>query len=146
MYVLRLVEYLSSIGHELSVEGEQIRIKRGKHLPPQLKEQVKQNKPEIIEMLERDQEARKIHFLVGITGTLYSKSVSRKSVVYIEQFNDIWKSWRETYREERKQAVSYKTICEDESFYYVLQKASDYFKYIERRRSTGYEKYTWKGE
>lgn len=130
MEVLELVEHLESIGYLMVMEGDQLRIKRGKHLPPHLKEKIRQNKFLIIDMLERDEAARKSGFLTGIRGRLYFRSISKQRTVYIERIDDMWEAWRETYQLGRKEAVSLKIICKDESFYYVLQKVNDYIKYI----------------
>ncbi|WP_147535652.1 hypothetical protein [Bacillus marasmi] len=133
MNLQKLMERVEAFGCELSLEGEQLRIKHGKRLSGLLKEQIKQNKQALIEILNRDQVARANHFLIGLRGTLYFKSVSKQSVVYIEQINDKWRAWRETYQSNSERSVSHKVIFEDAIFNYVLLRSKGYFDYIDRK-------------
>jgi len=129
---LELMEYAEAIGHGFSLDGEQLRIKRGKHLQGELRRRIIQNKPQIVVVLEQDQQARQSDFIVGIPGTLYFRSVSKRSAVYIECVDGQWEARRETYQKGKRQAVSIKTIVEAATFDYALDKAVSYFMHLER--------------
>jgi hypothetical protein len=73
--------------------------------------------------------------MIGISGVLYTQSLSKHSAVYIEMVDGEWQAWRETYQNGRKKAVSVKIIAKGTTFEYVLLKARGYFDYIERKRS-----------
>lgn len=103
---LRIVQYVDALGHDLGLEGEQLRIVRGKYLPPALKELIIQRKEEIFDMLDRDDKAKQSGFLIGLSGTLYFKSISKNSNVYIEMINGLWYGWRETYQRGKGVATS----------------------------------------
>lgn len=131
---LPLVEYSAAIGHDILLEGGQLRITNGKHLPADLKEKIVEYKPKIIEALKLDKMARKKGFLIGISGRLYLKDTSRFSTVYIEQKDNKWSVWRETYQNGRRQAISEKSIAIANTLGYALDKAEKYFEYISNFR------------
>jgi hypothetical protein len=81
-----------------------------------------------------DNQAKAAGFMIGLPGELYTLSLSRSSAVYIEQIEDEWQAWRETYQKGRKRAINEKTIATGTTFDYVLMKAKGYFDYIERKR------------
>ncbi|WP_133243475.1 pathogenicity island protein [Pueribacillus theae] len=115
-------------------EDEHIRITDSKHLPASLKEKIRENKDVILEALNRDIKAKKAGFMIGLTGKVYTRSLSKNSMVYIEQIGSQWEAWRETYQKGRHRAISVKVICSGSTFEYVLLKAKGYFDYIERKR------------
>ncbi|WP_257349069.1 hypothetical protein [Pseudalkalibacillus decolorationis] len=112
-------------------EGEQLRIKRGKSLPPSLLQKVKENKQNIIETMTRDNSAKLNGFLIGLSGKLYTKSLNHRSNVYIEQIGDKWEAWRESYQ--KGQRISTKSIATG-TFDEVIEKAKSYFEFMERKR------------
>lgn len=134
MEILKLMEYMESIGYGLSLEGDQLRINRGKHLPPQLKEQIRQNKFTIIDIFERNCAARECGLLIGISGTLYFRAVSKQSTVYIEEIKNKWIAWRETYQIGKESSVRHRVIVEADTFNYVLLEVKSFFDYIDRKR------------
>jgi hypothetical protein len=130
MESLKLMEYVEAIGHEFSLEGEKLRIAKGKHLPNTLKNEILYHKNEWIGILQRDQQANSIGFMIGLPGTLYTRTVSHSSVAYIEIKNNEWYVWRETYQRGRIKAISTKTIAQSKTFEYALKKADNYFRYV----------------
>lgn len=129
----KLIKHLEAIGHGLNLEGDNLRIMRGKHLPPSIRDEVINHKKEIISVLKRDSEAKAAHFIVGIPGILYMRSVSCFSTVYIGCEADKWQAWRETYQQGRAAACSFKTINASSSFGVALLEAEKYFQYIENK-------------
>lgn len=89
---------------------------------------------EIAEMEIKDEKAKQAGFLVGLSGELYTKSLGKNSAVYIEEINNQWEAWRETYIQGKSTPISYRVIASFKEFDYVLLKAKRYFDYIQRRR------------
>ncbi len=129
--IIQLVEHLDC---ELLVEEEQIRVKQGKRLPPSLLSKIKEHKVKILDALNQDKQARSAGFMIGLTGKVYTKTVNKQSSVYIEQINEKWEAWRETYKTNSEQAINTKIIASGNTFNYVLMEAKKYFNYLERRK------------
>ncbi|MEW9110737.1 MAG: hypothetical protein AB2374_15410 [Cytobacillus gottheilii] len=120
-------------GCDLLAEGEYIRITNSGHLPSSIKEKIKEHKSLFLEFLNRDTQAKQVGFMIGISGEVYTRSLSKNSIVYIEQIGGNWEAWRETYQKNNQRAISVKVICNAATFEYVLLKANSYFDYIERK-------------
>ncbi|RFB41293.1 hypothetical protein DZB86_10795 [Bacillus sp. RC] len=98
---------------------------------------------ELIEQAEAeslDEKAKHIGFIVALSGTLYTCSLSRHSAVYIEK-NEIewefeWELWRETHLPGKRYLMSFKIIASSKDFKYILRKAENYMKYIQKKRET----------
>lgn len=86
-----------------------------------------------LEFLNRDTQAKQVGFMIGISGEVYTRSLSKNSIVYIEQIESNWEAWRETYQKNNQKAISVKVICNAVTFEYVLLKINSYFDYIERK-------------
>ncbi|MDX8045444.1 hypothetical protein SH601_05520 [Gracilibacillus sp. S3-1-1] len=132
--VIKLLEYAEALGHQFYLEGDNLRITRGKHLPGYLKTHIVDHKQGLIESLRRDEQAQSIGFMVGISGLLYNQSVSRYSEAYIELIDNKWHAWRETYHKGRKKAISTKVIAEVNTFEEVIKKAERYLLYVNKMR------------
>lgn len=89
---------------------------------------------EIAEMEIKDEKAKQAGFMIGLSGELYTKSLGKNSAVYIENTNNQWEAWRETYIQGKSIPISYKVIASFKEFEYVLLKAKRYFDYIQRKR------------
>lgn len=120
-------------GCDLLAEGEHIRITNSGHLPASIKEMIKENKTLFLEFLNRDTQAKQAGFMIGISGEVYTRSLSKNSIVFIEQIGSNWEAWRETYQKNNQRAISVKGICNAATFEYVLLKTNSYFDYIERK-------------
>lgn len=134
MESLKLMEYTEADGHELSLEGENIRIAKGKNLPSNLKEQIIYHKTGILDILKKDKAAKEIGLMIGISGTLYFWTVSSYSSAYVEHYNNEWIAWSEAYQVSRKKAISYKIIAQGNKFDCVLMQFKKYIDYIKKRR------------
>lgn len=134
MESLKLVEYAEAIGHELSLEGDNLRIAKGKYLPGYLKQEIINHKADIIEAMRNDLQAKEIGLMIGITGSHYMWTVSRFSTAYMQLYNGEWVAWRETYQEGegKQEPISHKVIARGNTFDYVLQEFQKYMKYISR--------------
>lgn len=120
-------------GCDLFAEGEHIRITNSRYLPASIKEKIKENKPLFLEFLNRDTQAKQVGFMIGISGEVYTRSLSKNSIVYIERIGNNWEVWKETYQKNNPRAISVNVICNAATFEYVLLKAKSYFDYIERK-------------
>lgn len=131
---LKLMKHLESIGHGLMMEGESLRIVRGKNLPPSLLDEISTHKKQILSIFRQDAEAKATHFIIGISGTLYMRTLNRFSTVYLECENDKWSAWRETYKPGHPSSSSSKTIVLPSSFGAAIEEVEKYFQYIEHQR------------
>ncbi|MEH7403357.1 hypothetical protein V7148_20540 [Gottfriedia acidiceleris] len=111
----------------METEGEYIRVMNIDSLPPLLRENIKEHKAKILDALYRNNKARQLGFMVGLTGQVYFCSINNNSFVFVELIGSNWEAWRETYQKGKPQAVSIKVICSDPTFEYVLSKAASYF-------------------
>lgn len=138
---LKLMEYLQANGHGLTLKGENLRIMRGKHLPPSLREEITAHKKAILSIFKCDEEAKAAHFIVGIPGTMYMRTVNRFSTVYLEYDGERWEAWRETYQQGRIASSSFKTIVPPSSFGAALAEVEKYLQYYERKNNHRNEKW-----
>lgn len=94
---------------------------------------------ELIEQAEAeslDKKAKRIGFIVALPGALYTCSLSRHSVVYIEKNEIEWELWRETHLPGKRDLISFKIIVSSIDFKFILSKAENYMKYIQKKRAT----------
>lgn len=141
MEAYKIIQSSQNIGCGLSAEGENIRVENINRLSGLLRQYIKENKQQLIRCLIMDEKARKKGFVVGIQGTLYTKTFSRNSAVYIERVRSQWQAWREVYQEGRNTALRVKVIATGSTFEYVLNKAANYFDFIEKKRKKEKNKY-----
>lgn len=134
MMALKVFGYAEATGHRISLKDGKLKVNRGKTIKDDLKTAIISQKNELVEMLNRDKKAKDLGLLIGLPGTIYTNSINRHSSVYIEQINDVWVAWRETYKPgdgfRAKRAISYRTIVESEDFDYVLQAYKRYIDYV----------------
>ncbi|WP_349768575.1 hypothetical protein [Priestia megaterium] len=94
---------------------------------------------ELIEQAEAessDEKAKRIGFMIALSGTLYTCSLSRHSAVYIERNEIEWELWRETHLPRKRGLISFKIIASSKDFKFILGKAENYMKYIQKKRET----------
>lgn len=103
----KIMNAASLAGCDLLAEGEHIRITNSKYLPASIKEKIKENKPLFLEFLNRDTQAKQVGFMIGISGEVYARSLSKSRIVYIERIGA--------------------------TFEYFLLKVKSYFDYFERK-------------
>ncbi|UAT31467.1 hypothetical protein K7T73_04335 [Bacillus badius] len=132
-----LIQTAEQSGGQLLAEGEYIRIVNIKRLPVSLVEAIKSQKKNLLKILKQNEKAEKAGFVIALTGELYTQTLGRNSVVYVEQIGSRWEAWRETHRPGKKKPIHFKIIAASEEFEYVLLKAKNYFDYIEQKRSGG---------
>jgi hypothetical protein len=130
--MIHIIQAAEEIGCSLSVEGENIRVNEINRLPTSLLNKIKEHKEELLDIMMTDRQANLMGFMVGISGTLYTKSINKQSNVYIEFLGNRWETWRETYQNNR--LMSTKRISQGSTFDYVLIEAKKYFDYMERKR------------
>lgn len=94
---------------------------------------------ELIEQAEAeslDEKAKRIGFIVALSGTLYTCSLSRHSAVYIEKNEIEWELWRETHLPGKRELISFRIIAFSKDFKFILRKAENYMKYIQKKKAT----------
>lgn len=123
-----------STNNELTKVGSQIKINNIDQLDDVIKDQIIEHKQDILLALERDEQAIKAGLMVGISGTLYTWTVSLASTLYMEQINNTWYAWRETHQKGRLEEVSIKTISNGKPFSIALTEAKKYMDYVSKFR------------
>lgn len=131
---LQLVEYLESIGHGVNAESGQLRIAQGSRLPPSLLESLREHKQIILDMLQHDSVMKDIGCMVGITGTLYFKSISFSSTAYMELSGGEWLVYRQTDYSGQISTSRYKEIARGQNFDDVFNRFNNYLSYIESKQ------------
>lgn len=129
-----LIQSAERIGSYLKAEGENIRVYNIKYLPVSLIDEIKSHKRSLLKILRQDEAAKQAGFIVVFEGELYTRTLGKKSAVYIEKIDRQWKAWRETHIAERREPISVKEIVADREFDFVLLKIKDYFNYLEEKR------------
>ncbi|MDO6848753.1 hypothetical protein Q4S57_12400 [Priestia megaterium] len=93
---------------------------------------------ELIEQAEAeclDEKAKRVGFIVALSGTLYTCSLSRHSAVYIKKNEIEWELWRETHLPGKRDLISFRTIASSKDFKFILRKAENYMKYIQKKKA-----------
>ncbi|MDQ0880959.1 hypothetical protein [Peribacillus sp. V2I11] len=101
-----IIQSVEQLGAELLLDGDHIRIKKGKYLPDSLIASIPGNKRGILAILERDDQVKRIGFMVAIPGELYTVTLSNVSSIFIEYIEGGWQAWRETNYPYKRNAIS----------------------------------------
>jgi hypothetical protein len=127
---VKIINEVEAVGTIVKMEGEKLKLIRGKLLSPSLLELVRANKPELIEVLTRDQKARQAGFIPLISGEVYERQYSPTSHVFVTMESNLWTAHRETWKPGKKESVSKKQIAELVSYDMALLKAQQYIEYV----------------
>lgn len=130
MDCVSIIQSVERLGAELLLDGDHIRIKKGKYLPDSIIACIEDNKREILAILDRDDRAKQAGFMVAIPGELYTVTLSNVSSIYIEHIEGGWEAWRETHYTYQHKAISSKIIATGNTFDFVLLKVKQYLVYI----------------
>ncbi|QWG38116.1 hypothetical protein EXW35_06580 [Bacillus mycoides] len=84
------------------------------------------------ETKKRDEKAKVAGYMVALSGTLYTLTLSKTSCVYIDYINGFWTAWRESHWNTDKQPSSVKIIAKAATFDYVLMKTKGYLDFIKK--------------
>jgi len=82
----------------------------------------------------RDEKAKSIGLLVGISDQLYFTTISRISNVYIDYIDGQWIAWRETHYTGEIEPSDVKVIAKAATFDYVVMKTKSYLEFIRKIR------------
>lgn len=130
---IKTIHEVESAGAVVEIEGEQLKLIRGKLLSPSLLELVKANKAEVIEILTRDQKARSAGFIPLLSGEVYERQFSLTSHVFVMMELNKWNAHRETWEKGKIQSVSQKRIATGVSFDMALLKAKQYISFVTKK-------------
>lgn len=86
------------------------------------------------EKRKRDEKAKTAGYMVALSGTFYTLTLSKTSCVYIDYINGFWTAWRESHWNTDKQPSSVKIIVKAATFDYVLMKTKGYLDFIKRKK------------
>ncbi|QTL47324.1 hypothetical protein [Priestia aryabhattai] len=126
-----LLHYLSFSGINLELKGENIRVYYNDIIPSTvILQEIRINKLKLITTLRNDKEVKEAGFIVGIPGILYTLTLDKYNILYIEKTDDKWESRVETYQKERKKVVKIKLIDTGNTFDFVLYKTKRYLNRI----------------
>lgn len=134
---VELIREAETYGTTVTIDGEQLKLLKGKLLPPSFLDKLKANKDEIQEVMRLDLKARQEGFMSLWIGGVYERQITHNSHVFIIQ-NDsgTWDAWRETWSQKGMRSTSCKVIeSECVSFEYALVKAKQYLQYLNKQGS-----------
>lgn len=135
MDYISIIQSVDRLGAELLQEGNHIRIKKGKYLPSSITTSIGDYKREILALLERDNQAKRVGLMIAIPGELYTVTLNNVSSVYFERIENGWEAWRETHYPQQYKVISSKIIANGNTFEFVLQKVKQYLDYIIKKRA-----------
>ncbi|QIZ07631.1 hypothetical protein HFZ78_13540 [Priestia megaterium] len=133
MIEFKLIQLAEQIGCEMRPEGENIRVMNIDSLPSLLKVKIIEHKTQILEILKRDNQAKKMGFIIGLPGQIYFRSINKKSIVYMEEYDGNWELWMETHHANR--STSIKVIYRSSEFEKVILKAKNYFDFVQQKQN-----------
>lgn len=90
--------------------------------------------PTVNDIRVRNEKAREIGLLIGISGEVYFLSISKVSDVYVDFINGQWVAWRERCTSGDLQSSDVKVIATSKSFDYVIARTEAYFSYLKKLR------------
>jgi hypothetical protein len=99
MIEFKLIQLADQIGCEMMPEGENIRVMNIDSLPSLLKVKIIEHKTQILEILKRDNQAKKIGFIIGLPGQIYFRSINKKASYTWRSMTEIGSyGWKHTMR------------------------------------------------
>ncbi|PGT73606.1 hypothetical protein [Priestia megaterium] len=134
MDCISIIQSVDRFGAELLLEGNHIRIKKGKYLPRSITASIGDHKREIVATLEKDNQAKRAGLMIAISGELYTAKLNNVSSIYFEHIEGGWEAWRETHYPHQYKAISSKIIATGNTFDFVLLKVKQYLDYIIKKR------------
>ncbi|WP_342042836.1 hypothetical protein [Bacillus sp. OTU2372] len=138
MFEVKLIQLAEQIGCEMIPEGENIRVMNIDSLPSLLKVKIIEHKTQILKILKRDNQVKKMGFIIGLPGQIYFRSINKKIILYMEGYNGIWELWTETLHANRKQATSTKVIYRSPEFEKVIIKAKKFCDFVQQKQNSRY--------
>lgn len=127
---VQIICEIESASASVAMEGEQLKLVRGKLLSTSLLDLVRANKAEVIEVLTRNKNAKEEGFLSLVSGEVYERQYSPTSHVFIIMESNYWNAHRETWQQGKKDSASYNQIVKRVSFDMALLKARQYIEYF----------------
>ena len=88
---------------------------------------------------KKDDVAKNIGLITGISNEIYFCSISRYSAVYVECINGSWIAWRESHNGSKSNG--YKLIANG-SFELAMARTKDYLKYIKKMQRRKFNDHT----
>lgn len=128
--MIELISRCEREGNSLSLMGDGIRVENIAQLTDRLKKEIITNKGELINVLKRDLLARENGILIGIPGTLYTFTINRNTIAYVDCVDGEWIATRETYKRGVRTATSHKVIARGNTFEYVFNEFVSYKNFI----------------
>jgi hypothetical protein len=83
MAAAELIRRVEAAGSDIVIEGERLKLVRGKLLPSPLVEELRAEKSEILEILMRDQKAKEAWFQTLLTGDVYMCKIVDNAYVFV---------------------------------------------------------------
>jgi hypothetical protein len=127
---LAIIYEVETSGVALGLEGNELRLVRGKTLPPPLLDKIKTHKSEIVDLLDRDRKARDAGFLPLCSGEVYERQIQEHSHVFVMKNEDGWTASRESWKKGRVRSVSTQEFLRKGSFDLALMKAKQYVDFM----------------
>ncbi|TDM48287.1 pathogenicity island protein [Macrococcoides goetzii] len=80
---------------------------------------------------KKDDAAKKIGLITGISNEIYFCTISRLSTVYVELVDDNWMAWRESYAPNSNKMKSHKVLAIG-SFELAIARTKNYLKFMKQ--------------
>ncbi|MBH0228837.1 hypothetical protein [Halobacillus yeomjeoni] len=133
MIATEIIHLLESEGYEIQIRNGRLVVPQGKAINPSLVAMIKDYKVEITSILNRDEELQGIGFCIGLYGSLYLKSTSENSFIFMEFMGGYWELRRETFVKSNSTAVNLKVLSSG-CYSTVFNRAKGYLDYLKNRK------------
>lgn len=129
-----LIREVESYGTTVTIDGEQLKLLKGKQLPAPLLDKLKAHRNEIQEIVMLDQKARQEGFMSLHIGEVYERQIGQYSHAFIIlNESGKWDAWRETWGQKTTKSRSHKVIQSGcSTFEYALVKTKQYLQYLNK--------------
>lgn len=133
---INIIQSVDRFGAELLQEGNHILIKKGKYLPSSITASIGDCNREILDIIEKDNQAKRAGLMIAIPGELYTMDLNQFSSIYVEHIEQRWEAWRETHYKFQRKVISNNVIATGNTFNFVISKVEQYLDYINKKKKT----------
>jgi hypothetical protein len=128
-----LLKEIEGIGCAVEVEGDKLKLLDPRPLTNDMKSQLREHKPVILEMFEREETVKKQGWIAFPYGEGYEKQISRNTSVFIFLEDDgTYTVWRATWYEGAAPAKE-STIVERVDFETAFERANNYVQWFQKK-------------
>jgi hypothetical protein len=129
-----LLKEIEGMGCAVEVERDKLKLLDPRPITDDIRSQLREHKPEILKMFEREEQAKKQGWIVFPYGEGFEKQVSWNTSVYIFLEEDgTYTVWRATWYEGTSPAKE-SIIIQKVDFETAFERANNYVQWFQKKR------------